>query len=185
MVAYNGTSSTNPPSGQNGIAHYDFAGNLIDFVFGGPAGVSSAGMYKIHSTGEIFFDDSTQSGGGITGGGLHQLFYDGVPMSIGPQIHPSPYPPISAVNWQGASSYCVEVVPPDPPKPNGWDCEITAYSSTPPFFPPIYSCVQKYFPQVGTFQTEQHCIDSHCGLPTPVTVQCNRCVSSGYCGWRS
>ena len=102
MVAYNGAISTNPPSWQNGIAHYDFAGNLIDFV----SGVSSAGMYKIHSTGEIFFDDSTQSGGGIAGGGLHQLFYDGVPMSIGPQIHSSPYPPISAVNWQGASSYC-------------------------------------------------------------------------------
>jgi hypothetical protein len=103
VLAYDSYGSTNPPSAGKGIAHYDFAGNLIDFV----ENVSVAGMYKTHSTGEIFFDNGYQD----SYGGLYQLFYDGVPMSIGPQIHPHPYPPISAVNFQGASSHCVTLSP--------------------------------------------------------------------------
>ena len=58
--------------------------------------------------------------------------------------------------------------------PSGWDCEITAYQSTPPYAP-IYSCVQKYFPQVGAFLTQQDCINSHCGSLPLATVQCSRC----------
>lgn len=108
MVSYTAGMSTNPPSIGDGIAHYDFTGNLIDFVTSSVRGgnLSSAGMYKIYSTGDIFFD--TYSGFG----GLYQLFYDGVPMSVGPLIHSPPYPPISANTWQGASSYCFEMPSP-------------------------------------------------------------------------
>ena len=65
-------------------------------------------------------------------------------------------------------------IDPPPPKPNGWDCEITAYQSKAPYAP-IYSCVQKYFPQVGAFQTQQACLASNCGSPQLVTIQCSQC----------
>ena len=135
VLAYDSYGSTNPPSAGKGIAHYDFAGNLIDFV----ENVSVAGMYKTHSTGEIFFDNGVQLNGGPARG-LYQLFYDGVPMSIGPQVQSNPYPPIDAVNWQGASSHCVSLPPAPAPRgfhymPDGslmLDSEMEKYQSQAP-----------------------------------------------------
>ena len=84
-----------------------------------------------------------------------------------------PSNPIPMTYW--INEFCCKpaITVPSGPVANGWDCEITAYSSTPPYAP-IYSCVQKFTPQVGVFPTEQHCIASHCG-PPPATISCSQC----------
>lgn len=56
-----------------------------------------------------------------------------------------------------------------------WDCEVVAHSTKPPYAA-INGCVQKTYPQVGAFLTQQDCINSNCGPPPPTTVQCTRCV---------
>ena len=47
------------------------------------------------------------------------------------------------------------------PPPTSWDCEITAYQSKAPYAP-IYGCVEKFYPQVGQYATQQDCINSGC-----------------------
>ena len=43
----------------------------------------------------------------------------------------------------------------------GCDCEIVSYSNKPPYNA-NYNCVEKFYPQVGQYATEQDCINSGC-----------------------
>jgi hypothetical protein len=59
-----------------------------------------------------------------------------------------------------------------------WDCETVVINTRSGPTLSTNACVQKTYPQVGQFLTEQDCINSGC-VPQPPTIQCSRC-DSGY-----
>ena len=63
-----------------------------------------------------------------------------------------------------ARNCCEEftVYPEDPiPIKYSWDCEIVSYDANPPYAA-NYGCVQKVYPQVGQYATQQDCINAGC-----------------------
>jgi len=151
-------------SGSWEVSHYDYSGNLIDsFDLTYLNNYVSVTMFCYG--GDIYFP---------IGGFMYRV--DLYPLSITQVVMPPTNNLYAFTNGDGATSpeCCDGSPPPLDPISKGWDCEITAYQSQAPYAP-IYGCVEKFFPQAGQYSTQQDCIDSHCGGPQPVTIQCSQC----------
>tara|TARA_R110002020_G_scaffold40954_2_gene120864 strand:+ start:441 stop:1715 length:1275 start_codon:yes stop_codon:yes gene_type:complete len=138
------------------IRHFDMSGTILGEA-AMPAGVNAFGL--------VSYSDEVYIG-----------YYPGIMHRFLLQNH-TLIPMITMTNFPGndmASSPNCDNSPFDGDKYT-FDCEIVAYQSKAPYAP-IYDCVQKTYPQVGAFLTQQDCINSNCGgPPQPVTIQCSRC----------
>ena len=145
--------------GQSFIKHFDMSGTILGQATL-PVGVQGFSLFS--------YEDEVYVANNQTGGYLYRFVLQNHSLVPMPTM-------TNFAGTDGASSPNCDNRPFDGDKYT-WDCEIVAYQSKPPYAP-IYDCVQKTYPQVGAFLTQQDCKDSNCGSPQTVEIQCSKCVN--------
>jgi len=151
--------NTSGSGGSTFIRHFDMSGTIIGQATL-PVAVEGFSLFS--------YEDEVYVANNQTGGYLYRFVLQNHSLVPMPTM-------TNFAGLDGASSPNCDNSPFDGNKYT-WDCEIVAYQSKPPYAA-INGCVQKTYPQVGAFLTQQDCVNSNCGPPPPTTVQCTRCVS--------
>jgi hypothetical protein len=143
------------------LKHYDSNGNLlgnteVPLSISNSGGGASWTLQNLFSYGDdVYFRGSL--GGSGTSSPAPIYHWDLSTYVITPTVLSAPWAADAA-----SDPSCFLEDPFTTNTPTSWDCGIVGYQSKKPHAP-IYGCVEKTYPQVGQFATQQDCIDSHCG----------------------